>query len=140
LIDGVSGKHLLSDVAAYVNCMQTQVCAHMTSLSTFRAFAQLPSNRLFQRASVTAIRRMASASPPPSAAPPESEDPDVDTRDPMDIAAEEAARKAPIEVPDQELVEMWNKNAPNGPEYGGPRGVEPTRHGDWAQKGRCTDF
>ncbi|MCW9032887.1 MAG: DUF1674 domain-containing protein [Alphaproteobacteria bacterium] len=25
-------------------------------------------------------------------------------------------------------------------EYGGPRGKEPTRFGDWEQKGRCTDF
>lgn len=25
-------------------------------------------------------------------------------------------------------------------ESGGPRGPEPTRYGDWEQKGRCTDF
>lgn len=25
-------------------------------------------------------------------------------------------------------------------EYGGPKGLEPTRYGDWEQKGRCTDF
>ncbi|CAN0901841.1 Succinate dehydrogenase assembly factor 4, mitochondrial [Linum grandiflorum] len=25
-------------------------------------------------------------------------------------------------------------------EIGGPRGPEPTRYGDWEQKGRCTDF
>jgi len=25
-------------------------------------------------------------------------------------------------------------------EIGGPRGPEPTRHGDWHFKGRCTDF
>ena len=25
-------------------------------------------------------------------------------------------------------------------ESGGPRGLEPTRYGDWEQKGRCTDF
>ena len=25
-------------------------------------------------------------------------------------------------------------------EYGGPKGPEPTRYGDWEQKGRCTDF
>jgi hypothetical protein len=31
---------------------------------------------------------------------------------------------------------------PNGmpPEIGGPKGPEPTRYGDWEQKGRCTDF
>ncbi len=26
------------------------------------------------------------------------------------------------------------------PEHGGPKGPEPTRFGDWEQKGRCTDF
>ncbi|MCK5546991.1 MAG: DUF1674 domain-containing protein, partial [Rhodospirillaceae bacterium] len=25
-------------------------------------------------------------------------------------------------------------------EFGGPAGPEPTRYGDWEQKGRCTDF
>ena len=26
------------------------------------------------------------------------------------------------------------------PEFYGPKGLEPTRYGDWEQKGRCTDF
>jgi hypothetical protein len=26
------------------------------------------------------------------------------------------------------------------PELNGPKGLEPTRYGDWEQKGRCTDF
>ena len=31
--------------------------------------------------------------------------------------------------------------APKRPkEIGGPKGPEPTRYGDWEQKGRCTDF
>lgn len=25
-------------------------------------------------------------------------------------------------------------------EYGGPRGLEPTRYGDWERNGRCIDF
>lgn len=25
-------------------------------------------------------------------------------------------------------------------EYGGPKGPEPTRYGDWERKGRCIDF
>jgi hypothetical protein len=33
------------------------------------------------------------------------------------------------------------KPAPKMPkEIGGPAGPEPTRYGDWEQKGRCTDF
>jgi hypothetical protein len=30
--------------------------------------------------------------------------------------------------------------APVAKEIGGPKGPEPTRYGDWEQKGRCTDF
>jgi len=26
------------------------------------------------------------------------------------------------------------------PEYGGPKGKEPTRYGDWEKNGRCIDF
>ena len=26
------------------------------------------------------------------------------------------------------------------PEFGGPKGPEPTRYGDWERKGRCIDF
>jgi hypothetical protein len=26
------------------------------------------------------------------------------------------------------------------PEFGGPKGPEPTRDGEWDQGGRCTDF
>ena len=25
-------------------------------------------------------------------------------------------------------------------EFGGPKGAEPTRYGDWERKGRCIDF
>lgn len=28
----------------------------------------------------------------------------------------------------------------NDREYGGPRGLDPTRYGDWERKGRCIDF
>jgi hypothetical protein len=30
--------------------------------------------------------------------------------------------------------------SPPPKEVGGPKGPEPTRYGDWEQKGRCTDF
>lgn len=29
---------------------------------------------------------------------------------------------------------------PSVPEAGGPKGLEPTRFGDWERKGRCVDF
>lgn len=41
---------------------------------------------------------------------------------------------------EREWVDMWNKDAPNGPEWSGPRGYEPTRYGDWARNGRVSDF
>ena len=28
----------------------------------------------------------------------------------------------------------------NEKESGGPKGLEPTRYGDWERKGRCVDF
>ncbi len=33
-------------------------------------------------------------------------------------------------------------SAPEQPprEYGGPKGKEPTRYGDWEKNGRCIDF
>lgn len=40
----------------------------------------------------------------------------------------------------EDMVEMWNYDAPAGPEWGGPRGGEPTKYGDWAKKGRVSDF
>lgn len=39
-----------------------------------------------------------------------------------------------------EMVDMWNKDGPAGPEWNGPRGYEPTRHGDWSKNGRVSDF
>jgi len=29
---------------------------------------------------------------------------------------------------------------PGIPEIGGPKGLEPTRYGDWERDGRCSDF
>lgn len=36
-------------------------------------------------------------------------------------------------APNASAVEKQN-------EYGGPKGQEPTRYGDWEKKGRCIDF
>lgn len=32
------------------------------------------------------------------------------------------------------------QSVPTEEEIGGPKGPEPTRFGDWEQKGRCSDF
>lgn len=43
-----------------------------------------------------------------------------------------ASLVAPVETP---------ATAPPRPrEIGGPKGLEPTRYGDWERKGRCVDF
>jgi hypothetical protein len=47
---------------------------------------------------------------------------------PTDLADAEAAK----------AVADATKSLP--PEVGGAAGPEPTRYGDWAHKGRCTDF
>ena len=50
----------------------------------------------------------------------------------MDDTAPDPKAKPPPHVP---------VPAPEKPkEVGGPAGPEPTRFGDWEQKGRCTDF
>ena len=47
-------------------------------------------------------------------------------------------------VEEEERVEPQEEGetaAPMRPrEYGGPRGKEPTRYGDWEKNGRCIDF
>lgn len=51
--------------------------------------------------------------------------------------------KNPAEAEAAETVEsprtLKGPEQPPG-EIGGPQGPEPTRYGDWAFKGRCSDF
>jgi len=35
---------------------------------------------------------------------------------------------------------LKEKNQDMATETGGPKGLEPTRYGDWESKGRCIDF
>ena len=51
-----------------------------------------------------------------------ADDSRTDADDPVEAGAEEAAAS----------------EAPR--EFNGPKGPEPTRYGDWEQKGRCSDF
>ena len=60
-----------------------------------------------------------------------------------DITIQESTRLADGEdvahevLEEKEATESLDKPAA---ETGGPKGPEPTRYGDWEQKGRCTDF
>ncbi len=45
-------------------------------------------------------------------------------------------KSSPSEDNDAEANEQEQQPA----EYGGPKGKEPTRYGDWEKNGRCIDF
>lgn len=46
------------------------------------------------------------------------------------------------EQPTEQAPEEQTQATPENPpkEFGGVRGPEPTRYGDWENNGRCTDF
>ena len=52
---------------------------------------------------------------------------------PLPVVAIEAPVEPPVKPPIKPTEKM-------PVEIGGPAGPEPTRYGDWEQKGRCTDF
>ena len=41
---------------------------------------------------------------------------------------------------DKKVENSAEKNEKRPKEFGGPKGPEPTRYGDWEKKGRCIDF
>ena len=51
--------------------------------------------------------------------------------------AEERTEEKP---PDTEGDAAKPRPEKPGEEVGGPKGLEPTRYGDWERKGRCIDF
>ena len=59
-----------------------------------------------------------------------------------DTTNRESEQEPVVQVEDEETetVDAWNKDAVAGPEWNGPRGYEPTRYGDWSNKGRVSDF
>ncbi|MPY72962.1 MAG: DUF1674 domain-containing protein [Alphaproteobacteria bacterium] len=69
--------------------------------------------------------------PREAAVPPEAE---VRGKDPRRLAEEKADRAG----------EKWRRAAEARgeivKEIGGPKGLEPTRYGDWEKAGRCIDF
>ena len=57
----------------------------------------------------------------------------------LDSMAQDIETPPPADTPPpQPAVPSGAKPPPK--EVGGPKGPEPTRYGDWEQKGRCTDF
>ncbi|HET7395949.1 MAG TPA: DUF1674 domain-containing protein [Gammaproteobacteria bacterium] len=45
---------------------------------------------------------------------------------------------APVPPPHERDAELNQSSKPR--EFGGPKGPEPTRYGDWEKGGRCIDF
>ena len=60
---------------------------------------------------------------------------DITIQESTQLAANEDARHEVLKK--NKATESQEKPAA---ETGGPKGPEPTRYGDWEQKGRCTDF
>ena len=54
-----------------------------------------------------------------------------------DIAQLKEPKQAKSQIPKKQHVPA-TEAAPK--ETGGPKGLEPTRYGDWENNGRCTDF
>jgi hypothetical protein len=48
--------------------------------------------------------------------------------------------QAPPVEPDQGNSRPGTQADARPEEIGGPKGLEPTRYGDWERKGRCIDF
>lgn len=63
-----------------------------------------------------------------------------------DLERKKPKNLQPLVVQDAHVAEQAKrKGVPSadskaGKEIGGPKGLEPTRYGDWESKGRCYDF
>lgn len=58
-------------------------------------------------------------------------------QEPREKAVTPAARRA---LDEAEARRRAAADAPPPPEQGGPKGLEPTRYGDWERGGRAIDF
>jgi hypothetical protein len=69
-----------------------------------------------------------------------------DTQSPTEPTTDDTVDNQPGEnQPDKNQHGEREQGAPKyspeyGREYGGPKGREPTRYGDWEKNGRCIDF
>lgn len=52
--------------------------------------------------------------------------------------ADQESREKPADTKANETRVTTGDRKPK--EYGGPKGKEPTRYGDWEKNGRCIDF
>lgn len=66
--------------------------------------------------------------------------PDVMTTDPKSPPPTTEAAPQPAKTPEPSVATVPEKPKELAKEFGGPKGPEPTRYGDWERKGRCVDF
>ncbi|RBP49261.1 DUF1674 domain-containing protein [Arenicella xantha] len=67
-----------------------------------------------------------------------SETPAVQNVDVSELQPEQAT--VPTKLKADSESDLSNSSAQLAKEINGPRGLEPTRYGDWESKGRCYDF
>jgi len=110
----------------------------------FRALPRVPQSLGLQAThGYAGVRTLATA--PPGGAKPVAGTPRLPASPPQQMTgldADAVAGDQQRQATGEQEVEAGNyshQNAATG-EVGGPRGPEPTRYGDWEQKGRCTDF
>ena len=53
---------------------------------------------------------------------------------------DEKSKSRATEPPTPEIDEAPAEGVKKHNEHGGPKGLEPTRYGDWERNGRCYDF
>ena len=62
----------------------------------------------------------------------------MEKTDKTEAEKRQAAQQAALKEAEQRRATLTS--GPRPKEQGGQEGPEPTRYGDWEQKGRCTDF
>ncbi len=66
-----------------------------------------------------------------------------DTRSPAEPTTDDTVENQPGENQpgiNQSDINQHGECEQGAAEYGGPKGREPTRYGDWEKNGRCIDF
>ncbi len=56
------------------------------------------------------------------------------------LAEQTAENKESTEKSDENIEINQTRSEKKAKEIGGPKGLEPTRYGDWEKRGRCIDF
>jgi hypothetical protein len=64
---------------------------------------------------------------------------EAQTESPMEDLAENLAEVQAVDTA-VESEQAISETGSDETEHGGPKGLEPTRFGDWEKNGRCSDF